>query len=219
MANVVVFGTNDFAEVVYAYLRDESEHQVVAFTVEQKYWRGSQFLGLDVVPFEQIAEAMPTDQVAMFVAAGPSRVNKLRSRVFAEAKAKGYRLISHVCSGAHICSNVPYGENCWFFDGVVVEPYCRIGDDNVFWSGAILAHHSTVGNHCFIAPAAAVSGRCVIHDHVFLGINSTVRDHVTIKEGCVIGAGAVIKQDTEPYSVYSQAKTPRFRGDSETVEL
>lgn len=43
----------------------------------------------------------------------------------------------------------------------------------------------------------------VIKDDVWIGFGAQIMAGVTINEGCVIGAGAIVTKDTEPYSVYA----------------
>lgn len=41
-----------------------------------------------------------------------------------------------------------------------------------------------------------------IEDDVWMGTGVIVLDGVHVAEGCVIGAGAIVTKDTEPYSIY-----------------
>lgn len=58
----------------------------------------------------------------------------------------------------------------------------------------------------------------VIEDDVWIGAHVTVLDGVTIRRGCVIGAGSVVRSETEPYGVYvgAPARLVRVRGEKET---
>lgn len=219
MADVVIFGTGEFADVAHVYLLAQSDHRIVAFTTEEKYISGPKYRDLPVVPFERIEQELPPNQVSMFVATGPSKNNTLRERIYHAARQKSYTLISHVSPRAMVAPDATIGDNCFLFDGVIVEACSRIGNNTILWSGALVAHHTTVGNHCFLAPYSAVSGCCTIEDNVFLGINSTVRDHLRIGARTIVGAGAIIKKDTEPGSVYSAPPTTLYLEDGSDVHL
>lgn len=43
----------------------------------------------------------------------------------------------------------------------------------------------------------------IIDNDVWIGIRAIIMPGVHIKEGCIIGAGAVVTKDTEPYSIYA----------------
>ncbi|GAB3321554.1 hypothetical protein GCM10027451_43190 [Geodermatophilus aquaeductus] len=48
-------------------------------------------------------------------------------------------------------------------------------------------------------------------DGVWLGAGVTVLPGVTIREGCVVGAGAVVVEDTEPHGLYAGVPATRRR--------
>jgi hypothetical protein len=51
MAKLVLFGAGDIARLAQYYFTHDSEHDVVAFCVDQEYRTASEFLGLTVVSF------------------------------------------------------------------------------------------------------------------------------------------------------------------------
>ena len=53
MAKVVLFGILDTAELAHYYLEHDSEHEVVAFTVNREYIQKPSFRGLPLVAFEE----------------------------------------------------------------------------------------------------------------------------------------------------------------------
>jgi acetyltransferase-like isoleucine patch superfamily enzyme len=64
-----------------------------------------------------------------------------------------------------------------------------------------------------------LSGRCIVEPYCFLGVNATIRDGLRLGEGTLVGMGACIGRDTEPWSVY-QGNPARKRDMASTdVEL
>jgi sugar O-acyltransferase (sialic acid O-acetyltransferase NeuD family) len=203
VSSVVLFGTGDFARVAAVYLRDDSPHDVVAFTVHEEYIDAPDLLGIPVVPFEGLAETHPPGSNAMFVAIGFSGINRHRADLYAECKSRGYELISYVSSQAFVSRDVELGDNCFVFEANVIQPFVRIGSDVVLWSGNHIGHDATIGDHCFIASHVVVSGNVTIGERTFVGVNATFRDGVTVAPDCVIGAGALVMKDTVEGGVYS----------------
>jgi sugar O-acyltransferase (sialic acid O-acetyltransferase NeuD family) len=203
MSDVVVFGTGDFAQVACEYLRHDSPHEVVAFTVHERYVEQQELLGLPVVPFEQLGDRHPPSAYALFVAIGFSGVNKTRRAMYEECKGKGYELISYVSSKATHVHDLELGDNCFVFEANVIQPFVRIGSNVIIWSGNHIGHHSRIGDHCFIASHAVISGNVTIGEETFVGVNATFRDGVTVAPRCLIGADALIMKDTEEGGVYS----------------
>src|SRR5947209_12798565 len=120
------------------------------------------------------------------------QVNRTRARICAACKQKGYRLISYVNSRATQWGPVDIGENCFILENTVLQPFVRIGDDVVLWSGSIVCHDTVIGNHCFVAAHVTISGSVTVGPYCFLGAGATIRDGLSIAPGCVIGAGAVV---------------------------
>jgi sugar O-acyltransferase (sialic acid O-acetyltransferase NeuD family) len=200
---VVLFGTGDFAQIACEYLRRDSPHEVVAFTVHERYIEARELLGVPVVPFEEIEERHPPSDCAMFVAVGFSRVNKTRREVYEDCRRRGYELISYVNSKAVHWGDLDLGDNCFVFEANVIQPFVRIGSNVILWSGNHIGHHAQIGDHSFIASHAVISGNVTIGEETFVGVNATFRDGVTVAPRCVIGAGALIMKDTEEGGVYS----------------
>jgi sugar O-acyltransferase (sialic acid O-acetyltransferase NeuD family) len=193
---VVLFGVGDFARVARVYLMNDSPYEVAAFTVHEEYIDTPDVAGVPVVPFEELERSHPAADFAMFVAVGFSRVNRTRAELYDECKHRGYELISYVSSRAHLVADVEIGDNCFVFEANVLQPFVRLGNDVVLWSGNHIGHDSTIGDHVFIASHAVVSGNCTIGNSCFVGVNATIRDGITVAPDCVIGAGAVVMKDT-----------------------
>jgi len=217
--SVVVFGTGDFARTAEVYLREDSDFEVVAFTVDGEYVREETLSRLPVVPFESLEERYPPDEYAMFVAIGFSGVNKARAEVYQRCKAQGYELITYVSSRANRFGDLVIGDNCFIFEANVLQPNVTIGDDVVLWSGNHIGHDARIGDHCFLASHVVVSGNVTIGDHCFVGVNATFRDGVTVAPECVIGAGALIMRDTNRGEVYSVRGTPPSEKRSWDLDL
>ena len=203
MSDVVLFGIGDFAQVAREYLRDDSPHDVVAFTVHERYIEEPELRGLPVVPFERIEETHPPSAYAMFVAVGFSGVNRTRRELYEECRRTGYELITYVSSQAMRATSVEVGDNCFVFEANVLQPFVQIGSNVIVWSGNHIGHHVTIRDHCFIASHAVISGNVTIGEETFVGVNATFRDGVTVGPRNVIGAGALIMKDTEEGAVYS----------------
>ena len=207
MKKVVIFGNSNFAEVAHFYLSNDSPYEVVAFTVNQKNIVQDKFHDLPVVPFEDIENLYPPDSFSMFIAIAYSQINKVRTKFYEEAKSKGYELISYVNSKVTQWGELEIGDNCFIFENVVLQPFVKIGNNVIIWSGDHIGHHSTIGDHCFITSHVVISGNVNIGSYSFLGVNSTIRDGISIGSQCVIGAGAVILKNTKDKEVYTTEST------------
>ena len=207
---VVIFGLGAFARVARVYLAEDSPYEVAAFTVDRAYLEGDSADGLPVVPFEEVEKNYPPGEYDMLVAIGYSGNNRLRAAKYRDAKAKGYKLITYVNSRTHLWGEVEIGDNCFIFENQTIQPFVKIGNDVVLWSGNHIGHHSTIGDHCFISSHVVVSGGATIGPYSFLGVNSCLRDGVKIAPGSIIGMGAVVVKDTEEEGTYIGVAAKRY---------
>lgn len=217
-SKVVIFGTGSFAQVAHFLFTHDSPHEVAAFTVNEGRITQTELFGLPVVPFESLEREYPPDRFRMFVAVGYNGLNKTRARLCAEAKAKGYGLVSYVSSK---CTNWgrAIGENCFIFEDNTIQPFVVIGDDVVMWSGNHIGHHSRIGDHCFVTSHVVISGHVEVGPYCFFGVNATVRDSISIGESCIIGAGSLIMKSTKDKEVYAPKRTQADERSSDDIKL
>ena len=219
MAKIVVFGAGDIARLAHFYFCTDSEHDVVAFTVDAAYRKADSFAGLPLVPFEGVAERYPPNAYKMFVALSYAKMNDVRAAKYAEAKTLGYELVSYVSSRCSFLTTFPPGDNCFILEDNTVQPFVRIGSDVTLWSGNHIGHDSTIDDHCFVSSHVVVSGHVHVQRHCFIGVNATLRNAITIAEYTLIGAGAVVMQDTSPRSVYVGSRTRPMDKSSDEIDL
>jgi sugar O-acyltransferase (sialic acid O-acetyltransferase NeuD family) len=205
-SKVVIFGTGSFAQVVHFYLTHDSDHEVVAFTVNEDHLAQTELLGLPVIPFERLEEQFPPSDFEMYVAIGYKKVNQVRAAIYAKVKDKGYRLISYISSKCTYWGE-SIGDNCFIFEDNTIQPFVKIGNDVVMWSGNHIGHHSTIGDHCFITSHVVISGHVEVGPYSFIGVNATTRDSISIGAACVIGAGSLIMKSTKDKEVYISKRT------------
>ncbi|PRM98204.1 acetyltransferase [Aliarcobacter cryaerophilus] len=210
MAKVIIFGIGQIAEIAHFYLTNDSEHEVVAFTVDKEFLEKEKFHDLPVIAYEELIEKYPPNEYKMFIPISYKKVNKLRVQKFADAKSKGYTCVSYISSKATYY-NTPVGDNCFIFENNVIQPFTKIGDNCILWSGNHIGHHTTIEDHCFLASHVVVSGNVTIGESSFLGVNCTIADNVIIGKSNVIGSSAVIFNDTDDNSVYSPIETEKSR--------
>jgi sugar O-acyltransferase (sialic acid O-acetyltransferase NeuD family) len=203
MANVIIFGLQDFASLAHFYFTNDSSHEVVAFSVTQEYMPTEKtFEGLPVIPFEEVEKIFGPDSHSFFAPLSHRKMNRLREDIYNRIKAKGYTLISYVSSKATIFSGTSVGDNCFILEDNTIQPFVTIGNNVVLWSGNHIGHHSTIKDHVLFTSHVVLSGHCVVDPFCFFGVNATIRDGLHIAEGSLIAMSASVTRDTEPWGVY-----------------
>jgi sugar O-acyltransferase (sialic acid O-acetyltransferase NeuD family) len=192
---LVIIGDSAFAEIAYEYFTHDSEYEVVAFAVEREFLKRRELFGLPVVEFETLEDAYAPAGHHFFAANVYTQLNQLRTRLYREAKRKGYAPASYVSPHAFVWRNVEVGEHCFIFENNVVQPFAKIGDNVILWSGNHIGHHSRVASHCFISSHVVVSGFVEIGESCFVGVNTTMANNISIGRDCLVGAGALVLAD------------------------
>ena len=218
MAKVIIFGVQDFAQLAKFYLQHDSEHEVVAFSVHERYLAEEKtFEGLPVVAFEDVEKIYPPAAFKFFAPMSPSRMNKLRESVYNQAKQKGYEMISYVSSKATVFPSAVIGDNCFILEDNTIQPFTSIGNNVVLWSGNHIGHHGVIKDHVSFTSHVVLSGHCLVESFSFFGVNATIRDGIHIAEGSFIAMSAAVTKDTEPWGVYKG--NPAQKGDRLSNEL
>lgn len=218
MAKLVVFGAGDIGRLAHFYFTSDSEHQVVAFTVDSEFQQSDTFLGLPLVPSDQVQQLYPPSAFDAFVALSYTKMNRARADKYQQMKNLGYTLTSYVSSRCSCLSQFPPGDNCFILEDNTIQPYVRIGNNVTLWSGNHIGHDATIGDHCFISSHVVVSGHVDIGESCFIGVNATLRNSITIGARTLIGAGALIMKSTRPGTVYLGTRSERFAKTSDELE-
>ena len=219
MRPVIVFGVQDFASLAHFYLTEDSEHEVVGFSVSEEHLpEGGVFEGLPVVDFASVEERWPPGEFDFFAPMSHRGMNSLRAEILGQIHGKGYSTISYLSSRATSFSNVEIGTNCFILEDNTLQPFTRIGDNVVLWSGNHIGHHSTIGDNAFLTSHVVVSGHCEIGPGSFLGVNATLKDGVTLPEGTFVAMDtSITKSADEPFGVYRGNPAERARIDSRRI--
>lgn len=131
---VVIFGNGKMAQLAHFYFNHDSDYEPVAFTVDADFLGGeTQYLGLPLVPFEEIEKRYPPQTFLMFVAVGYTKLNAVRTECFLKARAKGYRFASYISSRSSYWGDVVMGANCFILENQVIQPFVKFGDNVFVW--------------------------------------------------------------------------------------
>jgi sugar O-acyltransferase (sialic acid O-acetyltransferase NeuD family) len=214
---LILFGDSAFAEIAYEYFTYDSEYEVAGFTVTREYLKKDRLLDLPVVAFEEVETIFSPTEYEMHIALVYNNLNRVRIQFYREAKAKGYPMASYISSKAFVWRNVEIGEHCFIFEDNTIQPFVKIGNNNVFWSGNHIGHHSSIGSHNFISSHVVISGFCSIGDANFMGVNATMANNLSIGKDCLIGSAVHIVKSVKDGSLIKG--TPNKPEEKSTYEL
>ena len=221
MKKVIIFGIGEFAQLLKFYLENDknykNEYKVEAFTLDKDYIKMETFMGLPLIPFEEIERKYTPKDFYCFITIGYKNMNELRSKKLFQAKEKGFKTRNYISSNACVYNDLIIGENNFIMDNQVIQPFVKIGNNNVFCGGGVISHHSIIGNNCFFTVGAVIAGNSIIKDNCFIGANSVISDGSIIEYKTFISAGARVSKKTRQNGVYIAEASKRYDIDSTEI--
>jgi sugar O-acyltransferase (sialic acid O-acetyltransferase NeuD family) len=196
-----IFGDGNFADMAHYLFSTDSGYEVAGFTIDAPFLKRDSFNGLPVIAYEEFLRTTDRDEVDIYVAIGVSGINRVRAQKTAQVAADGYRLASFVSSHARVPPGLVVHPNTMIMDQVNIHPKVRIGADTVIWSNSRIALNAQIGDHVWITSAVVGDG-AVVGDYTFVGLNATIAPFLRVGRHNLIGAAAVILQDTQDHQVY-----------------
>lgn len=212
---LVLVGAGELAAIANEYFEYDSPYTVAAFAVEREYREADSYLGKPLIDLENLAEQYPPNQYDVFVAVPASQVNRLRKRLYEQVKQLGYLCATYISSYAFVWRNVEVGENCFIFEHNTVQPFVKIGNNVILWSGNHIGHQTVIKDHAFVTSHAVISGYCSIGEGCFVGVNSTFNDQTSLADWSIVGSGSLVNKALEDReSLYIGAPAKKVEGRS-----
>ena len=217
---LVIFGSGDIAQLAHYYFSNDSLYDVVAFTVDSEYKTVEEFCGLPVIAFSELKAFFSPQDVSVFVALSYSKLNAVRKDKYLAVKAMGYTLASYISSKATVLNQQDIGENCFILEDNTIQPFVKIGNDVVLWSGNHIGHHSTIHDHVYFTSHVVLSGRCEVGAYSFFGVNATIRDGCKIGEGTLVAMGAnITRPKTDQWTIWKGNPAVKSEVSSKDINL
>lgn len=216
---LIIIGNTSNARLAKVFFETDSDYEVVAFSVHKEYIIKDTFEGIPVVAFEILEKNYPANQYDLFVAIGYNNMNKIREKLYNECKGKGYFLPNYISSKCLFLTKEVIGDNNLILEDNTIQPFVKIGSNNVLWSGNHIGHDTIIGDHNFITSHVVVSGFVKIENNCFIGVNATLRDAITIASETLIAAGCIIMKDTAKEDVYVPARSVKLEKKSSEVTI
>lgn len=220
MKKIIIFGNSEIADLAYYYFSNDSQFEVVAFTIDDSYMKNNSFNKLPLIPFSKIEKEFSPNEYLMHVALSYKRLNKLREEKFNICSLKGYDFASYLSSKSTFLNDKnSIGKNCFILENQVIQKGVLIGNNVMFWSGNHIGHGTKIGDHTYISSHVVISGNCIVGERCFFGVNSAVKDFIKIEDDCFIAMGSNITKDMKQGSISINSNTQIYDSDSKISKL
>ncbi len=109
--------------------------------------------------------------------------------------APAFRFITAVHPSVQIGAGVEIGRGSIIQAGVVICPWCRLGEFCLLTSRASLDHECAMGDFASMGPASATGGNVQIGAFSAIAIGAVISHGIRVGKHTVIGAGATVVRD------------------------
>ncbi|MFG1417578.1 acetyltransferase [Xanthobacter sp. V0B-10] len=219
MADIVVFGAGQIADVARVYIDACGPDRIVGFTVDAAHRKADRFAGRPLVDWETLERHFPPERVKLLGPLSFRRLNAFRRSRYEEGRARGYSFATFVHPS---CSNHAdkIGENCFILENNTLQPFVTIGDNVIMWSNNHIGHHSKIGDHCFLSSQIGLSSNVVIEPGCFLSGQVGIEYGVTVGADSYLGTctfiakslprESVVRIEGSPVAPYSSMRLRRL---------
>ena len=211
MQKIIIIGNAISADIMHAYLKQDSRYQVVAFSVDEAYITENNKFGLPVIALNKLKNDYPEDNCRLIIAIGYSKLSQTRQALFKCVKDMGYTIETFIHQDAKVYNEEGIGEGCIIMPNAVLEVYTQIGKNTVIWANCVVGHHSIVGDNCWIASGTVLAGEVKVGKNSFIGVNVTVSNQVCVGDFNIIGSNTAIHKNTKGNEVYLSQHGVRHR--------
>src|SRR5690554_4338219 len=155
---VIIYGDSDFAEQVYYQLETDGRYKILAFTVDESKFEKNTFIGLPVIPFQQLSNHYSTNEVKIFPAIGYSKLNTIREIVISEIEKDGYGLLTYISKLAYVGANTKIGDGCFICEFVSIGIHSELGKAIVILPNSKIGHYNNIGDFCYFSNSVCTGG-------------------------------------------------------------
>ena len=217
MEKIIIWGIGQISQVFTFYIQKYTQYEICAYTIDKEYMGDkNEFNGIPIIAFEEIEKYFPPNEYKMAVIMGYKNLNRYREEKYLQAKGKGYNFINYISSHSLVEAEC-IGENVFILGQCHIQPFTKIGNNCIIWSGTIIGHHTTINDNCFIA-GAKISGFVKVKKNCFLGNCSMIADGIIIGQHSIIGQACSIQKNVEDYSVFATRQTKKMDITSEEIK-
>ncbi len=192
MSDLILMGGGGHCRSAIDVIESEGSHQIIG-VLEDPAFEGSDVMGYPILGTDDALADLMGKGVGVLVTIGQIKTSAIRERAFAAAKKVGASLPVIVSPNAYCSRQADIGAGTMVMHGAVVNSACRVGENCIVNSMALLEHDVAIGDHTHIATGARVNGGVKIGPRCFIGSGAVLHNDIEIDEGAIIPAGTVVR--------------------------
>jgi UDP-perosamine 4-acetyltransferase len=167
----------------------------------EEIW-GHSVLGVSVLGDDDMLPELRRQGIRLaFIGLGGADDTGPRRRLYRQARAFGFDIVSAVHPQATVSPSAVIGHGFTIFAQAVVNAEANLGDNVTVNTGAIVEHDCQIGDHVHVASGSRLCSNVRVGTGAHIGAGATVRQNISVGEGAIVGVGAAVVKDVEPWTV------------------
>ncbi len=200
MKKVILFGKTSLGKRLKVLMERDSGLRVEAYCMTEEYFKeNDSFCDRPVVRFEDLNKLYGEDGFEIYLTIRFGNMNESRAKAYELCKQMNYEVANYIHPFAKNFAS-KMGEGNIVFPNVYIADFAEIGNGNIIWYDSFISSDTKIGNFNWLVHVK-LSGSCKIGNNCFMGNSSGTTNAVHIGNYNLIGAGAMVNQDTEDYTV------------------
>ena len=206
---IVMIGNGNYAETLKYYINDITDWEIVGYADEIVEGKNNHFDEKPFVNLSYLPNVFPASENEIVIGVGYHNMNTNRKRIYEKIKSLGYTM-PNIIHPTSILNNAEIGDANIILENCVFEPRAKMGSNIIMWSCVLIGHDTYIADHNHFAAVSMIAGNVKVGEGCFLGNHSTVKDGTTLAEYTLVGAGAYVSKNTEPYDVIVPARSVKL---------
>ncbi|OGU64880.1 MAG: hypothetical protein A2W30_02780 [Ignavibacteria bacterium RBG_16_36_9] len=198
---IVIVGGGGHAKVIINTLKKLDNYEILGYTdiMNKGLLIGVNYLGNDEVLSDIIKEHKNCKAA---IGIGGVTISYSRQEIYTMLKEIGFGLPVIISKDAAISDEVSIGEGTVILEEAVINVSSDIGKCVIVNNGTVVEHDCIVGDFAHLAPMTRISFGGRIGKNVFIGSGAIIIQNKKVLDNCLIGAGAVVFNDTTIEGIY-----------------
>jgi sugar O-acyltransferase (sialic acid O-acetyltransferase NeuD family) len=192
VSELILMGGGGHCRSAIDVIEAEGSHHIIG-VLERPAFEGDDVMGYPILGSDDAVADLVGPGIGVLVTIGQIKTSKIRERAFAAAGKAGAFLPVIVSPHAYCSRHADIGAGTLVMHGAVVNAACRVGENCIVNSMALLEHDVAIGDHTHIATGARVNGGVKIGPRCFIGSGAVLHNDIEIGEGAIIPAGSVVR--------------------------
>ena len=216
MKKIVIFGSGDYAKVLFSEINNQKEYKFIGF-VNEKEEDKKIITVFKKKKHKNIGSIKDCNKIQNLYGIIGVADNYTRKKIYKKISLLDINIKweSIISKKSIIQSNVIIGSGSAILSNVNINTGTKIGNHCIINSSTTIEHDNNIANFVSTGPGVITGGNVKIKDNSFVGIGSVISHNIIINKNTIIGASSFVNKDCLSNSVYFGIPVKKIRDRKE----